>query len=539
LATLVETPVQEVRAGGGAPRPPSLRSQAAAPAGNPWIVAVSVMLATFMEVLDTAIASVALPYIAGSMAASNSEATWVLTSYLIANAVVLPASNWFSIRFGRKRFLIACVIVFTLSSFLCGAAPSLGILLLARVAQGAGGGALQPISQAILLESFPPKKRAAAMALFGFGVVVAPVLGPTLGGWLTDSWSWRYAFYINIPVGAVAVLMISRFVHDPPYIRDAKPGRFDNLGFALLCLWTGCLQVILDKGQEDDWFGAVWIRWATLTLVVSLIWFLWHSWHKRQPLVDLHILARNRNFAVGCLLIFMLGFAIYVTVSMMPLFYQEVLGYTALTAGLVVAPRGIGSMIGLPLVGYISHRVDNRWLLMCGFTAFGVFTIAFSRLSLEIGPTTMLIPIVLTGFGLSFLFVPIGYMATATLTNQQMGNATGIFNLLRNIGGSVGISMAATALARRASFHQSRIGAAVPPTSVWLQEHASAASAYLGHHLGQAAGHPAALASLYLQLQRQAMLWAFIDVFRWIALVTFAAGGAAWLFQRVRHEEGS
>ena len=223
---------------------------------NPWVVAISVMLATFMEVLDTAIASVALPYIAGSLAASNSEATWVLTSYLIANAVVLPASNWFALRFGRKRFLISCVVLFTISSFFCGAAPSLSLLLIARVLQGAGGGALQPLSQAILLESFPPKKRGAAMALFGFGVVVAPVLGPTLGGWLTDSYSWRYAFYINIPIGILAVFMISRFVHDPPYIRNAKIGPFDNLGFGLLCLWTGCLQVILDKGQEVDWFGA-------------------------------------------------------------------------------------------------------------------------------------------------------------------------------------------------------------------------------------------------------------------------------------------
>ena len=330
MATLVEPPIAAVLADAGAAPPSQTSVEAAAvPAANPWIAAISVMLATFMEVLDTAIASVALPYIAGSLAASNSEATWVLTSYLIANAVVLPASNWFSLRFGRKRFLISCVVLFTFASFWCGAAPSLWILLLARVVQGAGGGALQPLSQAILLESFPPKKRGAAMALFGFGVVVAPVLGPTLGGWLTDSYSWRYAFYINIPVGILAVFMISKFVHDPPYIKHAKPGPFDNLGFGLLCLWSGCLQVILDKGQEDDWFGAVWIRWAVLVLVISLTWFIWHSWKAKQPLVDLKILARNRNFAVGCLLVFMLGFAIYVTVAMMPLFYQEVLGYTA------------------------------------------------------------------------------------------------------------------------------------------------------------------------------------------------------------------
>src|SRR6202161_4636321 len=296
---------------------------------NPWLVTVSVMLPTFMEVLDTAIASVALPYIAGSLSATNSEATWVLTSYLVANAVILPASNWFARRFGRKRFLLTCVIIFTVASFFCGAAPSLAVILLARVMQGAGGGALQPLSQSILLESFPREKRSMAMAAYGLGIVVAPVLGPTLGGWLTDTFSWRYAFYINIPVGLLAVFMITRFVHDPPFIKNAKVGPFDNLGFGLLCLWSGCLQVILDKGQEDDWFSAVWIRWATLILVVSLVWFIWHSLTEKQPLVDLRILARNRNFGVGCLLIFMLGFTIYITVAMMPLFYQEVLGYTA------------------------------------------------------------------------------------------------------------------------------------------------------------------------------------------------------------------
>ncbi|MFY9748919.1 MAG: DHA2 family efflux MFS transporter permease subunit [Acidobacteriaceae bacterium] len=537
MATLVEPPIAAVLADAGAAPPAQTSVEAAAvPAANPWIAAISVMLATFMEVLDTAIASVALPYIAGSLAASNSEATWVLTSYLIANAVVLPASNWFSLRFGRKRFLISCVVLFTFASFWCGAAPSLWILLLARVVQGAGGGALQPLSQAILLESFPPKKRGAAMALFGFGVVVAPVLGPTLGGWLTDSYSWRYAFYINIPVGILAVFMISKFVHDPPYIKHAKPGPFDNLGFGLLCLWSGCLQVILDKGQEDDWFGAVWIRWAVLVLVISLTWFIWHSWKAKQPLVDLKILARNRNFAVGCLLVFMLGFAIYVTVAMMPLFYQEVLGYTALTAGLVVAPRGIGSMIGLPIVGIITHKVDNRWLLTWGFLGFGLCSVWFANLNTGIGPLTMLIPIMVTGFMLSFLFVPIGNMATLTVSNEQMGNATGIFNLLRNIGGSIGISMAATMLTRRMTFHQTRIAGSVPLSGLWFEQHARQMAAYFAQRLGHAQGQPAALAAMYMQLQRQALLWGFVDIFRWTALVAFAAGCMVWLFRRVSHQ---
>src|SRR5579875_1493484 len=259
------------------------------PSVNPWLIAISVMLATFMEVLDTSIASVALPYIAGSVSATNDEATWVLTSYLVSNAIVLPASSWFGLRFGRKRFLIVCIIIFTISSFLCGAAPNLGILLLARAVQGAGGGALQPISQAILLESFPPQKRGLAMAVFALGVVVAPVLGPTFGGWLTDNYSWRWSFYINIPIGILAVIMIMRVVEDPPYIANAKPGRFDAWGLGLLAVWLGCLQVILDKGQEDDWFGAVWIRWAVFVMIIGFILFLVRELSHKKPLVDLCI----------------------------------------------------------------------------------------------------------------------------------------------------------------------------------------------------------------------------------------------------------
>src|SRR6202451_2497578 len=254
---------------------------------NPWLIAISVMLATFMEVLDTSIAAVALPYIAGSLSATNDEATWVLTSYLVANAIILPASSWFSLRFGRKRFLITCIVIFTVSSFACGAATNLALILLARAVQGAGGGALQPLSQSILLETFPPQKRGLAMAVFALGVVVAPVLGPTLGGWLTDSYSWRWAFYINIPVGVFAIFMISRFVEDPPYIKHARAGKFDGIGRGLLAVWLGALQIILDKGQEADWFCGTWIRWAAAILIISFIAFLVREFRVKNPLVDL------------------------------------------------------------------------------------------------------------------------------------------------------------------------------------------------------------------------------------------------------------
>ena len=502
---------------------------------NPWLVTVSVMLPTFMEVLDTAIASVALPYIAGSLSASNSEATWVLTSYLVANAVILPASNWFARRFGRKRFLLTCVVIFTIASFFCGAAPSLAVILLARILQGAGGGALQPLSQSILLESFPPAKRSMAMAAYGLGIVVAPVLGPTLGGWLTDTFSWRYAFYINIPVGILAVILITRFIHDPPYIKHAKVGAFDNIGFGLLIVWTGCLQVVLDKGQEDDWFGAMWVRWAVTALVVALVLWIWRSWTNPRGLVDLHIL-KNRNFRTGCFLIALLGMCIYITIAILPLYYQEVLGYTAFSAGLVVGPRGVGSFIGSPIIGILGSRIDNRKLLSAGFVGFGVCALFFGTVNLDIGPYTLLIPITLTGFALSFVFVPLATMTTSTIPREEMGNATGLFNMLRNIGGSVGIAMATTALIRRAALHQTNLSAHLPPSDLQLQQNSAAMAAYLSHHLGRAQARPGSFSLIYDLMMQQAALLAYVDVFRWTALLAFFCAGAVWLFKKpVKH----
>jgi DHA2 family multidrug resistance protein len=512
---------------GERPQAKPVDAQPEAAAGeNPWFIAAAVMLATFMEVLDTSIAAVALPYIAGSLSASNDEATWVLTSYLVSNAIVLPASNWCSLKFGRKRFLMSCVAIFTVSSFFCGA----------------GGGALQPLSQAILLESFPPVKRGAAMAVFAFGVVVAPVLGPTLGGWLTDTYSWRYAFYINIPVGMLALFMINRFVHDPSYIKDAKPKPFDGLGFGMLVVWTGCLQVVLDKGQEDDWFGAVWIRWAVAALVSAFVVFVWKSWWGKDPLVNLKVL-KDRNFAVGCLLIFLFGIGIYSTITVLPLFYQELLGYTAFTAGIVVAPRGLGSICGMPVIGYLSNKVDARYLLTFGFLLFGFTTLYFGNVTLQVSPTTLLLPIMLTGFALSFVFVPISTAAYGTLQNDQIGNASGLFNLMRNVGGSIGISIAQTLLTRRAEVHQNELTNYIPATGAQFQNSVAGMKAALTPQLGPSnvgsvhGGGPAT-AMLYQQLQRQASNWAFVDVFRWLSLLCFFCVGAVWLLKKVKPGKG-
>jgi MFS transporter, DHA2 family, multidrug resistance protein len=484
-----------------------------------------------MEILDTAIASVALPYIAGSLSASNSEATWVLTSYLVANAVILPASNWFARRFGRKRFLLICVCIFTVASFFCGAAPSLGVILVARILQGAGGGALQPLSQSILLESFPVQKRSMSMAAYGLGIVLAPVIGPTLGGWLTDTFSWRYAFYINIPVGLLAVVLISRFVHDPPYIKNAKVGAFDNIGFGMLMVWTGCLQIVLDKGQEDDWFSAAWIRWAVAALVTALVAWIWRSWTKPNGLVDLHVL-KDRNFRTGCILIFMLGMCIYITIAILPLYYQEVLGYTAFTAGLVVGPRGIGSFLGSPVIGFLGSRFDNRKLMSAGFVGFGMCALIFGTVNLDIGPYTLLLPIMLTGFALSFVFVPMATLMMSTVPNKEMGNATGLSNMLRNIGGSIGISMATTALIRRAALHQTELGAHLTSSSAVLQQKSHAISVYLGHQIGPQSPQPGSMGLIHRLLVQQSALLAYVDVFRWTALLAFFCAGAVWMFKR-------
>jgi MFS transporter, DHA2 family, multidrug resistance protein len=504
------------------PQPNSPQSGPTQPVSNPWLIATAVMLATFMEVLDTSIAAVALPYIAGSLSATNDEATWVLTSYLVANAVILPASGWFALRYGRKRFLITCIVIFTLSSFACGSATSLALMLLARAVQGAGGGALQPLSQAILLESFPPQKRGMAMAVFALGVVVAPVLGPTLGGWLTDTYSWRWAFYINIPVGVFAVFMISRYVQDPQYVKDAHPGKFDGIGLGLLGVWLGCLQIILDKGQEDDWFGATWIRWAAAMLVTSFVAFIIRELRHKQPLVDLRIF-RHRNFTIGCLLIGLFGAGIYGLVTLLPLFYQELMGYTAFAAGWAVSPRGIGAICAMPVIGYLTSKMDNRWLIAFGFSLFGAASLWFGEVNLSIGQWTFLWAILISGFGSGCVFVPLSTTTMAFLKNEEIGNASGLYNLFRNIGGSIGISVVNTIVARHEQLHRSELAESLNAARPSVRGAMQGMQQYLS---AQGASPATAVQRSYGLLDQaltgQARLWSYVDDFRYMALACFA-----------------
>jgi DHA2 family multidrug resistance protein len=507
------------------------------PSVSPWLIAASVMLATFMEVLDTSIASVTLPHIAGSVSASTSEATWVLTSYLVSNAIVLPSSSWFGQRFGRKRFLIFCIIVFTVSSFLCGAATSLGWILIARTIQGAGGGALQPISQAILLESFPPEKRGLAMAIFALGVVVAPVLGPTLGGWLTDQYSWRWAFYINVPVGVLAVFMISRFIEDPPYIKSAKPGRIDAIGLGLLAVWLGALQIILDKGQEDDWFGAEWIRWAAAILIISFVAFLIRELVIKNPVVKLSVF-KNRNFAFGCVIIFLLGAVIYGLVTILPLFYQTVLNYTASAAGFAVSPRGLGAIAIMPAAAFLSSRIDNRWLIAVGFSVLGATAIWMAHLTLDISQWSLTWPIILSGVGSGLVFVTLSTLAMGTLRKDELGNASGLFNLFRNIGGSVGISVVNTIVARHSQSHRSELSHHFNG-GLWFHNALAGIQHLTSTHAISSIARLRAYAILQNLLDRQSLVYSYVDDLRYMALLCFLCAPVVFFAKRVKPQGGA
>jgi DHA2 family multidrug resistance protein len=508
------------------------------PSYNPWLIAMAVMVPTFMEVIDTSIASVALPYIAGSVSATTQEATWVLTSYLVANAIFLPSSNWFAQKFGRKRFLIASVILFTAASFACGMAPSLGFLLVARAIQGAGGGALQPLSQAILLESFPPEKQGQALGLFALGVVVAPVLGPVLGGYLTDQVSWRAAFYINVPIGILAVLLLAKFLEDPPYITDAKPGRFDAWGFGLLAIWSASLQFICDKGQEDDWFGSPYIRWAVALFGVALAAFLFREFLHRKPLVGLRLLG-NRNFATGCFLIFLFGGAIYAITTILPLFYQTLMGYNAESAGLEVSPRGLGAMASAVIVGAISAKLDSRKLIAVGFAVFAGMTFWTGFATLQISPFSLFWPILLTGAALPMVFIPLSKAAFATLTKEKIGGASGMFNLLRNLGGSIGIAAANTIALRHFQTHRSQLAHSLSGANPILHRQLGHLSAQMRMHAGPALAMKRALSIIEGRLDQQAQLLSYIDDFRYLALLGVCCVPVAFLMKKAKSSGGA
>jgi MFS transporter, DHA2 family, multidrug resistance protein len=452
-----------VNAGGSAG--PPVAAEPWKPSFDPWLIAVVVAMAAFMEVLDTSIANVALPYMAGSLGASTDESTWILTSYLVSNAVVLPISGWISSVLGRKRFFMICLAIFTTSSLLCGIAPSLGAIILFRILQGAGGGGLQPMAQAILADTFPPEKRGLAFALYGITVVVAPTIGPTLGGWITDSYTWRWIFFINLPVGILTLFLVYRLIEDPPWAkRLLRAGlKIDYIGVALLTLGVGALQILLDKGQEDDWFGSHFILILAVLATVGLISLAIWEWHQKEPIVDVRMFT-NLNFLGANAMMFILGIMLFSSLVMMPLYLQTLMGYSAESAGLVLSGGGLMLLFLMPVAGTLVSRIQARYLIAFGWLALALamyYTTRHLDLDISFGTASLLRVVQVVGLG--FLFVPINLVSYVGMPAEKSGNVAGLINFMRNIGSSIGTSMVTTLIARRMQFHQVFLAAHFSP----------------------------------------------------------------------------
>jgi DHA2 family multidrug resistance protein len=430
---------------------------------NPWIIAVSVMFATFLEVLDTTVVNVSLPHIAGSLSATPEEATWTLTSYLVANAIILPLTGWLSGYFGRKRLLMLAVSGFTISSFLCGIAPSLEFLVALRLVQGLTGGVLQPMSQAIMLEAFPVEQRGKGMAFWALGIVVAPILGPVLGGWLTDNYSWRWVFYINLPIGIASLIMTKAFIFDPPYLRKVR-SRVDVVGIGLLVVGIGALQFVLDKGQQEDWFDSRMITTLLAVSVAALLGFVVHAVRASDPVLDLRVL-KDRTYATGVTMMTVLGFVLFGSLVMLPLFLQTVLGYPSYQAGTAMAPRGVGAFLAMPLVGYMIGKFDPRKLVISGLAIAGATLFMLSSINLQAGYWDIFWPQFIQGISMGLLFVPLSTVSMNSIPREKMGNATSLFSLMRNLGAGIGIAVVATLVSRRTTTHAAHLSEQISPYS--------------------------------------------------------------------------
>ena len=485
------------------------------PKFNPWLIAVVVALAAFMEVLDTSIANVALPYMAGSLGASNDQSTWVLTSYLVSNAIVLPISGWLASVLGRKRFFMSCLVIFTISSLLCGIAPSLGAIIIFRILQGAGGGGLQPMAQAILADVIPPEQRGLAFALYGVTAIIAPTIGPTLGGWITDNYSWRWIFFINLPVGILTLLLVSRLVEDPPWLKRSRGGiKFDYIGFGLLAIGIGALQVMLDKGQEDDWFGSHFILALAILAVVGLVSCVLWEWFQERPIIDVRLF-KNLNFLSANGMMFALGILLFSSLVMMPLYLQSLMGYTAESAGLVLSGGGLLLLLLMPVVGILSSKVEARYLVAFGWLTLAIGMYISSRqLDLDISFASASTLRMIQVFGLGFLFVPINLVSYVGMPLEKSGSVAGLVNFMRNIGSSVGTSLVTTLIARRAQVHQVYLGAHVSPGALGVGGAATGLAARLAAS-GVQAEHAVEVAYglLYQNLVRQATVLAYLDTF--------------------------
>ena len=495
------------------------------------------MFATFMEVLDTTVVNVSLPHIAGSLSVSVDEAAWALTSYLVANAIILPMTGWLANFFGRKRMLLAAVFGFTAASFLCGLAPNLSMLVLFRIVQGATGGALQPLSQAVMLEAFPPRDRGKAMAFWGLGIVVAPMLGPVIGGWLTDNYSWRWVFYINLPVGLMSILMTRWFIFDPPYIRRSNRG-IDYWGIGLLAVGVGALQIVLDMGQEDVWFASNWSNVLGVVAVAGLVAFVVRELRARDPVVHLRVF-KVRTYAAGVFLMTVLGFVLYGSLLLVPVFLQTLLGYPALNAGIAMAPRGLGSFLMMPVVGTVLTRLDPRKVLAVGLTGASWSLYALSRLNLQAGYWDIFWPQFIQGAALAMLFVPLTTATMDPIPKEEMGNATSMFNLMRNLGGSFGIAAATTYLFRRQQSHTNQLGARVTAFNPMARAMSKGLEAtMIAHGSDPVTAVRQAYVATWGMVERQASMLSFVDTFLAMAIVFLLVLPLLLVMKRPRHSRG-
>ena len=492
------------------------------PKFNPWLIGVVVAVAAFMEVLDTSIANVALPYIGGNLGASTDQSTWVLTSYLVSNAVVLPISGWLANLVGRKRFFMTCLAIFTVSSLLCGFAPSLGAIIVFRILQGAGGGGLQPMAQAILADTFPPEKRGLAFALYGVTVIVAPTIGPTLGGWITDNYTWRWIFFINLPIGILALFLVYRLIEDPPWakLRAGIASRIDYIGMSLLVLGVGALQIMLDKGQEDDWFGSHFIVTLAVLAVVGLVSLVIWEWFNDHPVIEVRLF-KNLNFLAANGMMFILGLMLFSSLVMMPLFLQSLLGYTAESAGLVLSGGGLLLLFMMPVVGVLSSKVQARYLIAFGWLTLSIGMYYSSRqLDLDISFRSAAMLRMVQVFGLGFLFVPINLASYIGMPTEKSGSVAGLVNFMRNIGSSVGTSMVTTVIARRAQVHQVYLVANVTPGRTTLAEATAALSArVVASGVDATRAAKVAYALIYQSVIIQATTLAYVDTFLLLAVM--------------------
>lgn len=486
-----------------------------------WAIALTVIIPTFIEVMDTSVVNVSLPHIQGSLNAGLDEVTWVLTSYLVSNAIIIPITGWLASLFGRRNYLLFSIVVFTLSSVLCGAAPSLEVLVVARVLQGLGGGGLQPLSQAILLETFPVREHGVAMAVFGMGVVFAPILGPVLGGFITDNWSWRWVFYINVPMGFLAVFMAGLFVHDPPYIR-ARTVRIDHWGLALLTVGLGCLQVVLDKGEREDWFASHFIVTLTIIAVVALAAFIVVELRVPHPVVNLRVF-KDTTFAAGNIIMFTGYFCLFGSIVLLPLYLQNLMDYTALWAGLVLGPGGLASLMIMPVAGMLMKRgVPPNRLLAVGLTLAAVALSLMSRFNLQADFFSAAWPRIVQALGMGLFFVPLSAATYVNIPREHMGNATGIFNLLRNLGGSFGVAFSTTVLSQRSQWHQNMLVDRLTPFDLPFRRAMDKMLAVLGGDWSSFYDRKLALAGIYGETLRQAAMMAFNDTFWLFAWFTAA-----------------